>query len=179
RELIFQGGPWFFGRAGLFMKPWHTMFKAEELPSVAPVWVRLFGLPAEYWNQHVFMEIGNSLGTYMMTADASLKLEQMIYARICVLMDLNQPLPQKISLAVEDETWEQVLDYENIPFRCRNCHEYGHLVRDCPLKIPDTTVEGRKHEELIEPKGKKTTKEDPSAKLEASSHNRFASLQQL
>ncbi|KAH9304260.1 hypothetical protein KI387_008664, partial [Taxus chinensis] len=120
----------------------------------------------EYWNQRVFMEIGNSLGTHMMTTDASLKLEQMSYARICVLMDLNQSLPQKISLAVEDETWEQVLDYENIPFRCRSCHEYGHLVKDCPLKIPDTTVEGRKQEKFIKPKGKNTAKVDPKVNLE-------------
>ena len=33
----------------------------------------------------------------------------------------------------EDEYWMQTLDYEQIPFWCQRCHEYGHLFRDCPM----------------------------------------------
>ncbi|KAH9326114.1 hypothetical protein KI387_006292, partial [Taxus chinensis] len=113
QDTIFQGEPWFFGRAGQFMKPWHPMFKPDErIPLVAPIWVRLFGLPAEYWHQNVFMAIDNILGTFMITAETSLKLEQMIYARICVLMDLNKPPATKISLAVEEEIWDQEKGHE-------------------------------------------------------------------
>lgn len=25
------------------------------------------------------------------------------------------------------------MDYEHVPFRCRKCHEHGHLFRDFPL----------------------------------------------
>jgi len=35
---------------------------------------------------------------------------------------------------VPDEIWKQPIDYEHIPFRCRICHEYRHLYRQCPLK---------------------------------------------
>lgn len=35
-----------------------------------------------------------------------------------------------------DEDWMQTIDYEHIPFRCRKCHEHGHLFRDCPLNTP-------------------------------------------
>ena len=28
--------------------------------------------------------------------------------------------------------WQQVLDYEGVPFRFRKCHEVGHLFKDCP-----------------------------------------------
>ena len=31
----------------------------------------------------------------------------------------------------------QTVDYEHIPFRCRRCHEHGHLLRDCPLNKED------------------------------------------
>lgn len=30
--------------------------------------------------------------------------------------------------------WQQPLDYEGVPFRCRKCHEVGHLYKDCPRK---------------------------------------------
>ena len=47
-------------------------------------------------------------------------------------MDLSRELPEAISLNWEDEEWIQPIDYEQLPFRCRHCHEYGHLGRDCP-----------------------------------------------
>ena len=33
----------------------------------------------------------------------------------------------------EDEDLVQTLYYEQIPFWCRRCHEYGHLFRDCAM----------------------------------------------
>jgi hypothetical protein len=42
-------------------------------------------------------------------------------------------LPEAISLEFRDEEWIQSIDYEQILFRCRRCHEHGHLLRECPL----------------------------------------------
>ena len=47
-------------------------------------------------------------------------------------MDLSGALPDEIILEVYDEEWVQTVEYEHIPFRCRNFHEHGHLFRDCP-----------------------------------------------
>jgi hypothetical protein len=48
-------------------------------------------------------------------------------------MDVSGALPEAISLEFRDEEWIQNIDYEQIPFRCRRCHEHGHLIRECPL----------------------------------------------
>ena len=53
-------------------------------------------------------------------------------ARICVYLDLSKELPEVINLSWEDEEWLQPIDYEQIPFRCRQCHEYGHLGQNFP-----------------------------------------------
>ena len=54
------------------------------------------------------------------------------FAHICVEVDLNNPLPDSIEICMGLVSWIQQLDYETLPFRCRVCHEYGHLLRRCP-----------------------------------------------
>jgi hypothetical protein len=48
-------------------------------------------------------------------------------------MNISKALPGAVTLEYQDEDWQQTLDYEHIPFRCRRCHEHDHLFRDCPL----------------------------------------------
>ncbi|KAH9306534.1 hypothetical protein KI387_010938 [Taxus chinensis] len=109
----------------------------EELPSIVPVWIRLFGWPAKFWNLVIFQAIGNSIGKFVRVADSSIRMDQMVYGRMCVYTDMNQPLPAKIMLEAGEDKWEHQIDYENIPFRCRFCHEYGHLFKDCPQRMKE------------------------------------------
>lgn len=48
-------------------------------------------------------------------------------------MNLNQALPDAVSISHFDIEWLQTIDYEHVPFRCRRCHALEHLFRDCPL----------------------------------------------
>ena len=56
-------------------------------------------------------------------------------------MDLPKLLPEEISMLWEDEEWLQNLDYEQVPFRCRRCHEYVQLFKECPLNHPKKLVD--------------------------------------
>ena len=47
-------------------------------------------------------------------------------------LDLSKPLLDAVEMCAGSHSWVQQLDYETLPFRCRLCHEYGHLVRRCP-----------------------------------------------
>jgi hypothetical protein len=51
-------------------------------------------------------------------------------------MNISKALPGTVTLEYQDEEWAQTIDYEHIPFRCRKCHEHGHLFRDCTLNVP-------------------------------------------
>ena len=55
------------------------------------------------------------------------------YVSIFVYLDISKELLESIKLSWHDEEWLQPIDYEHIQFRCRRCHEYGHLFRQCPL----------------------------------------------
>ena len=60
--------------------------------------------------------------------------DQYACARICVEVDLEAGLPEAIKLTVGNWSHFQKLDYEQLPFKCRGCHEYGHFIRNCPKK---------------------------------------------
>lgn len=133
RNRIIDGGPYFFNSAGLYLKAWVEIFNPDkEDLTCAPVWIRLYSLPSEYWEEKSLQEIGNALGKYVKSAEETKSCRYTSYARICVYMDLKQPLPDTVSFFHEDSEWIQVIYYEHVPFRCRKCHDIGNLYRDCP-----------------------------------------------
>lgn len=71
------------------------------------------------------------------------------YARICVYMDISKELPEEVKISWEDEKWFQPINYEHIPFRCRRCHEHGHLFQDCPLNAPVNPPKINKEETYV------------------------------
>ena len=64
------------------------------------------------------------------------------YARICIEINLNNPLPDSWEICLGASSLVQQLDYEYLPFRCRICHEYGHLLRQCPRNLNSKGVDG-------------------------------------
>jgi hypothetical protein len=51
-----------------------------------------------------------------------------------VEVDLEKGLPEAIKLKLDDWTYIQKLDYEQLPFKCKTCHDYGHFIGNCPTK---------------------------------------------
>jgi hypothetical protein len=54
-----------------------------------------------------------------------------------VEVDLEIGLPEAIKITVADWTHVQELDYEQLPFKCRHCHDYGHFARNCKNKAEE------------------------------------------
>jgi hypothetical protein len=139
KDRVFENGPYFFNSAGLFLRFWTERFSPDKEDfTMAPVWIRLYSLPQEFWLEEILMGIGNTLGQYVKASEATKQRKYTSYARICVYMNISKALPGTVTLEYQDEDWQQTLDYEHIPFRCRRCHEHGHLYRDCPLLKPVT-----------------------------------------
>jgi len=105
----------------------------KEYLSCSPIWIRLYSLPWEYWEENSLQDIGNSLGQFIKVAEETKLCRYTSYARICVYMDLKKALLDMVGLFYEDVEWIQLIYYEHVPFRCRKCHDLGHLYRDCPL----------------------------------------------
>eukprot|EP00253_Pinus_taeda_P032565 PITA_32565 len=134
KDRVFEGGPYFFTVAGLYMRPWKMNFVSQwETFTSVSVWVRIYSLTLDYWQIDSLTAIGNKLGRYVKTSEATRRGKYTSFARICVEMDLFGALLDEVILEVYNEEWVQTVDYKHITFRCRKCHEHGRLLRDCPL----------------------------------------------
>lgn len=137
KDRVLDGGRYFLSSAGLYMRPWKVNFVPEkETFTQVPVWIRLFSLPIDYWGLATLKRIGDRLDTFIKAAEATMQRKYTSCARICVEMDVSGALHEGLWLEFRDEDYFQAIDYEQIPFRCRKCHEHGHLVRECPLIKP-------------------------------------------
>jgi len=100
------------------------------------VWIRLYSLPQEFWLEEILQGIDNTLGIEVKSVEATRQIHYTSYVTIYVYKDISKPLPGSICLEHQDNDWIQTIDYEHIPFRCRKCHEHGHLFGDCSLNVP-------------------------------------------
>jgi hypothetical protein len=98
-------------------------------------------------------------------------------------MDISKALPGSITLEYQDEEWNQTIDYEHIPFRCRKCHEHGHLFRDCPLNASaPKQAEVKQKDGFTSVTGRRknpTKKQNQSSAARTPSKNSFEALNQL
>jgi hypothetical protein len=184
RNRVFEGGPYFFNSAGLFLRFWTEKFSPEKEDFAhAPVWIRLYSLPQEFWLEEVLAGIGNTIGIYVKSSEATKQRRYTSYARICVYMNIAKPLPGSITLEYHDEDWSQTIDYEHIPFRCRKCHEHGHLFRECPLnniQKEGNTEGGKDKDGFVQPAGKRrqgARRQPAQVSNDPSTSNKFAILQ--
>lgn len=151
RDIIIREGPWFWGSTGLFIPPWFPDFDSNTMEVTRmPVWVRLYNLSLQFWNEVVLVGIGNIIGRYIKTD--TLRLEECVYtfAQIRVEVDLSKALPECIQLNHKQQKWTQHLDFENTAFRCGICGNTTHLQNTCPEAKKDN---GKKNKTGKTPKG--------------------------
>jgi hypothetical protein len=122
-------GQWFFDKVILSLKPWHPGFNAhEEFAKLTLVWVRLPRLPMEFWNDKSLKEIGDILGKFILADNSYKSSNAHFVAKILVDLDVSVGLYESMEIEAGSTKFTQLLDYENIPFRCIRCHLYGHSV---------------------------------------------------
>lgn len=117
--------------------------------TTAPCWVRLYGLPQEYWDSRLLFQIAQGLGTPIsldsITSTAFELRHYAHYARMLVDVDLKTDLWYR--LLVERDSFEFFIDveYENLPSFCSHCHTIGHMLQDCVHGIQESVPVRKTH----------------------------------
>ncbi|XP_061358829.1 uncharacterized protein LOC133303016 [Gastrolobium bilobum] len=141
-DLLFalNGGPWIILGHYLSLRRWEPAFRpnAASVMKIA-AWVRLPGIPLEYYDEAFFRRIGNWLGKMLKIDKTNNEHVRGQFARICVELDLAQPLKGEYVL---DGATKQI-EYEGLGLICFHCGRYGHS-KDCCPEIP---VEGKDNQQ--------------------------------
>lgn len=76
-----------------------------------------------YYDESFLLVLASTVGKPIKVDRNTLKIERGRFARICVEIDLNQPVVGKVWL---NHYWYKV-SYEGLHIICSNCGCYGHL----------------------------------------------------
>ncbi|KAI9086907.1 hypothetical protein K1719_031068 [Acacia pycnantha] len=119
----------------LIIKGWRPNFnpwKADLQCNIA-AWIRLLDVPFEFYNVESLRRIGNMIGR-MIKVDRSTSIyEKGGFARICVEIDLKQPLLPSYVVFGE----ERSIIYEGLHQVYFECRKYGHQKEGCSLRKTD------------------------------------------
>ncbi|KAJ7954456.1 Zinc ion binding,nucleic acid binding-like protein [Quillaja saponaria] len=127
-QFVMSKEPWIIAGHYLSMQKWNPDFDpAREKIIKTTVWIRLPGLPIEYFNSKAFIEAGNQIGKLIKFDKATEDSERGKFARICVEINLGQPLIPKVKIG---RLWRRV-EYEGLHSICFKCGVYGHSQDNC------------------------------------------------
>ncbi|XP_058758250.1 uncharacterized protein LOC131631474 [Vicia villosa] len=128
KKAAMANGPWFIYDHYLTVKDWKPNFQPESdtIDEVA-VWVRITGLPIEYYRPKALTSFGNRIGRTIKIDKTTTKQERGKYARICVAVNLSQPLLGMFSIGGSSYN----IEYEGMHLLCLVRGRYGHYKEGC------------------------------------------------
>lgn len=101
----------------------------------AQCWLRILGLPQEYWRLRILFAIAGSIGTPICLDEATNKkaFERSYghFARVLIDVDLTSNFRDKFLVEREDFAFFMGIQYEKLPDFCTSCQNIGHTLANC------------------------------------------------
>ncbi|XP_057443937.1 uncharacterized protein LOC130736106 [Lotus japonicus] len=128
KKKVIDGGPWVIFDHYLAVATWNRSFicPAAQITSTL-AWVRIPGLNVTFYNESFLLSMARLIGKPIKVDRNTLSAERGRFARICVEIDLTQPVVGKFWF---EGFWYKV-EYEGAHIICPKCGCYGHRGREC------------------------------------------------
>ncbi|XP_045791366.1 uncharacterized protein LOC123886072 [Trifolium pratense] len=129
---VWSIGTWNLKPGLLRLSAWSSDFKPENLKVTnAQIWIRIYGLPQEYWMPTTLFSIAFGIGTPLSLDEATKQRTMGHFARILVDVNLAEELHYQILVEREGYAFFVDIDYENLPYFCEHCCCIGHSIDKC------------------------------------------------
>ncbi|XVF27193.1 hypothetical protein REPUB_Repub14bG0086000 [Reevesia pubescens] len=129
---VLEGRPWIIGGHYLTVRQWTLNFNPNtDIINKVIAWVRLPGLPMEYYSQFALLRlwalVGRGIKVDRNTEDAI----RGRFARLCIEVDLTKALVSLLFIGKH----KQVVEYEGLHMVCFHCGKFGHKQETCPARV--------------------------------------------
>ncbi|KAF7133573.1 hypothetical protein RHSIM_Rhsim09G0202100 [Rhododendron simsii] len=125
---VLNEGPWFIGPHYITIRKWEPEFDTSKAKiSTSVIWVRLPGLPIEFYDKEMLLKIGAKIGKLLKIDFRTENNEKVKFAHLCVQVDLSSSLISKVRVG----NHVQKVSYEGIPIICFKCGLSGHKLQHC------------------------------------------------
>ncbi|KAK2637512.1 hypothetical protein Ddye_032304 [Dipteronia dyeriana] len=136
----------------VILKKWHPRLNlSKDSYSKIPVWVKLFNIPHEYWNEEGLSHIARAVGKPLYADGLTESMKRISFARVCIEIDASCDLVDSFDLFIGDssnlklgENEEILVEYQWKPKICAECKSFGHSITNCsklkPLLSPSENV---------------------------------------
>ncbi|XP_019430035.1 PREDICTED: uncharacterized protein LOC109337510 [Lupinus angustifolius] len=94
-------------------------------------WIRITGLPQEYWSPKIIFSIAGRVGIPISLYGATSNRSFGHFAKVLVEIDLKADLPNQIFVEREGFAFLVGIEYENLPQICLGCNAIGHAAYQC------------------------------------------------
>lgn len=141
RDTVLNGGPWMIFDRCVAVSLWSPDFiTSESLALKTMVWIRFPGLNLAYYDESFLFALASSVGKPSRVDVNTKAMHRGRYARVCVEVDLSQPVATRIWFR---DQWIRV-EFEGLRMICDHCGCYGHLSRNCTVKqVVEPTAQRR------------------------------------
>ena len=133
RDYVWTNRPWFVKGLNLVLNAWKPFFD----PYSATIqhidqWIRISRLPWEFWEEKTLISLLHSFGTVIRIDHNTLLRKKGRFARVCLHLDVSQPLPGTLSIPTPNCPLLIPITYEGLHEVCALCGTPDHLLDHCP-----------------------------------------------
>ncbi|GAV92777.1 DUF4283 domain-containing protein/zf-CCHC_4 domain-containing protein [Cephalotus follicularis] len=137
RDWVIDNGPWDVWGYHLVIRKWNKDMPLvlEECKTI-PVWVKLYGVPVQYWTKLGLSHIASVIGKPLYMDMNTTKKFSLSFARICIEMEATSPFPNSIVLELENGCTLNIgVEYPWKPLACNLCKVFDHSNKSCPRAV--------------------------------------------
>lgn len=93
-------------------------------------WIRILGLPQEYWRPKILYSIARGIGVPLSLDDATKNKSLGHFARVLVDVDITSAIRNRIMVRREGFSFYVDIEFERLPFFCSLCRIIGHSMAE-------------------------------------------------
>ncbi|KAL4566957.1 hypothetical protein LXL04_022527 [Taraxacum kok-saghyz] len=149
---VMENGPWLINNVPIFVQRWKPgLVLSKPAINMVPVWVKIYNVPLEYWNEEGVAHIANEIGKPIMMDKMTLNMCENHWGRpgfmrILVEMTADEEWLKSLDVVSRDiDSGERKIskcrvEYAWWPSRCSNCKIYGHNDNNCCILLAKNAI---------------------------------------